>query len=80
MKRTSKKWLHEYFGLDINEINDDLYDHFGNTNVPIYQFDGGRGTWNFDKPDSEKYDYLCIHQSNSKTYFAVQYKEKEIER
>lgn len=69
IKKVSKKWLHEYFGIDISELNQKLEDEFGKTNIPIYQYDGGRGTWDFDRP--EYGDWLMVYQSNSKTYYAI---------
>ena len=61
--RTSKRWLEEYFGLDLSG--------FKGRKGRFVQMDGGRGTWDFDTPSREDGDWERVFQSNSKTYYFI---------
>lgn len=65
MRRVSKKWLEKYFGLNLAEYK-------GRKGIFV-QTDGGKGTWDFERPSQENWE--CVYQSNSKTYYFLPRKE-----
>jgi hypothetical protein len=69
-KRVSKRWLHDYFGVNLEKLNEDLYEVFGTSNVPIFQFEGGRGTVDQELPDPDS-TWIEVYESSSKGYFAI---------
>lgn len=58
-KRVSKKWLEEYFSLDLRDLKGGYF----------LQTDGGRTTWDHDRPKEKR--AIVIHKSPSKVYWWV---------
>ncbi len=61
MKRITKTWLQQYFGLRLQDYGKGKF----------VQTDGGYGTWDFDRLDNAE----KVYQSSSKTYWFIKLRE-----